>query len=65
MIRQRSPRFSSVEVAPHVEKTHHTMLFGKVFDDAQQINDVLLKMLDRWNSHDIEGYIGGRRTYWL
>src|ERR1700730_18171563 len=24
--------------------------------DAQQVNDVLLKMLDRWNAHDIEGY---------
>jgi hypothetical protein len=23
--------------------------------DAQQVYDVLLKMLDRWNAHDIEG----------
>ena len=25
--------------------------------DAQQVYDVLLKMLDRWNAHDIEGYL--------
>ena len=25
--------------------------------DAQQIYEVLLKMLDRWNAHDIEGYM--------
>src|ERR1700736_6512675 len=29
--------------------------------DAQQVNDVLLKMLDRWNAHDIEGYM---EVYW-
>ena len=27
--------------------------------DAQQVYDVLLKMLDRWNAHDIEGHHGG------
>ena len=26
--------------------------------DAQQVYEVLLKMLDRWNAHDIEGYMG-------
>jgi hypothetical protein len=26
--------------------------------DAQQIYDLMLKMLDRWNAHDIEGYFG-------
>jgi len=25
--------------------------------DAQQINSLLLKMLERWNAHDIEGYM--------
>ena len=29
--------------------------------DAQQIYEVLLKMLDRWNAHDIDGYL---QTYW-
>ena len=29
--------------------------------DAQQIYEVLLKMLDRWNAHDIEGYL---EVYW-
>jgi uncharacterized protein (TIGR02246 family) len=29
--------------------------------DEQQIYNVLLKMLDRWNAHDIEGYL---EVYW-
>jgi hypothetical protein len=29
--------------------------------DSQQVYEVLLKMLDRWNAHDIEGYMG---VYW-
>jgi hypothetical protein len=29
--------------------------------DAEQVYQVLLKMLDRWNAHDIEGYMG---VYW-
>jgi uncharacterized protein (TIGR02246 family) len=29
--------------------------------DAQQIYEVLLKMLDRWNAHDLEGYL---EVYW-
>jgi uncharacterized protein (TIGR02246 family) len=29
--------------------------------DDQQVYEVLLKMLDRWNAHDIEGYMG---VYW-
>jgi uncharacterized protein (TIGR02246 family) len=29
--------------------------------DAQQIYDLMLKMLDRWNAHDIEGYL---EVYW-
>jgi hypothetical protein len=29
--------------------------------DAQPFYEVLLKMLDRWNAHDIEGYMG---VYW-
>jgi hypothetical protein len=29
--------------------------------DAQQVYELLLKMLDRWNSHDIEGHLG---VYW-
>ena len=30
--------------------------------DAQQVYEVLLKMLDRWNAHDIEGYM---EVYWM
>jgi uncharacterized protein (TIGR02246 family) len=29
--------------------------------DAQQIYEVLVKMYDRWNAHDIEGYL---EVYW-
>ena len=29
--------------------------------DAQRVYEVLLKMLDRWNAHDIEGYLD---VYW-
>jgi uncharacterized protein (TIGR02246 family) len=29
--------------------------------DSQQIYEVLLKMLDRWNAHDIEGHL---EVYW-
>jgi len=29
--------------------------------DAQQIYELMLKMLDRWNAHDIEGYL---EVYW-
>ena len=29
--------------------------------DAQQVYEVLLKMLDRWNAHDIEGHM---EVYW-
>ena len=25
--------------------------------DSQQINNLLLKMLERWNAHDIDGYM--------
>ena len=30
--------------------------------DAQQVYEVLLKMLDRWNAHDMEGYM---EVYWM
>ena len=29
--------------------------------DAEQVYDVLLEMLDRWNSHDMDGYL---KVYW-
>src|ERR1700722_14396914 len=29
--------------------------------ETQQIYDIMLKMLDRWNAHDIEGYM---EVYW-
>jgi hypothetical protein len=29
--------------------------------EAQQVYEVLLKMLDRWNAHDVEGHLG---VYW-
>lgn len=30
-------------------------------DDIKSINDTLIKMLDRWNAHDIDGYLS---AYW-
>jgi len=30
---------------------------GTPKSDSQQVYEVLLKMLDRWNAHDIEGYM--------
>ena len=34
---------------------------GATKPDAQQVYEVLLKMLDRWNAHDIEGHL---EVYW-
>ena len=34
---------------------------GATKADAQQVYEVLLKMLDRWNAHDIEGHLD---VYW-
>jgi uncharacterized protein (TIGR02246 family) len=34
---------------------------GATKSDGQQVYEVLLKMLDRWNAHDIEGYL---EVYW-
>jgi uncharacterized protein (TIGR02246 family) len=34
---------------------------GDTKPDAQQVYEVVLKMLDRWNAHDIDGYL---QTYW-
>lgn len=34
---------------------------GSPKSDAQQVYEVLLKMLDRWNAHDIEGHM---EVYW-
>ena len=34
---------------------------GALKSDAQQVYEVLLKMLDRWNAHDIEGHM---EVYW-
>ena len=30
---------------------------GVIKPDSQQVYEVLLRMLDRWNAHDIEGYL--------
>ena len=43
---QNGWQFDSLRADSSVSKT-----------DAQQIYEVLLKMLDRWNVHDIEGYL--------
>ena len=43
---QNGWQFDSLRAVSSVSKT-----------DAQQIYEVLLKMLDRWNAHDIEGYL--------
>jgi uncharacterized protein (TIGR02246 family) len=34
---------------------------GVTKPDAQLVYEVVLKMLDRWNAHDIDGYL---QTYW-
>jgi ketosteroid isomerase-like protein len=34
---------------------------GEAKSDGQQVYEVLLKMLDRWNRHDIEGHL---EVYW-
>lgn len=34
---------------------------GTAKSDGQQVYEVLLKMLDRWNAHDIEGHLA---VYW-
>ena len=34
---------------------------GATTPDAQQVYQLLLKMLDRWNAHDIEGHL---EVYW-
>src|ERR1700726_473293 len=43
-------QFDSLVANPSVSKS-----------DAQQVYEVLLKMLDRWNAHDIEGHL---EVYW-
>ena len=43
---QNGWQFDSLSANPNVSKS-----------DAQLIYEVLLKMLDRWNAHDIEGYM--------
>src|ERR1700693_3432304 len=47
---QNGWQFDSLRANPSVSKP-----------DAQQIYDLMLKMLDRWNAHDIEGYL---EVYW-
>ena len=47
---QNGWQFDSLVADPSVSKP-----------DAQQVYDVLLKMLDRWNAHDIEGHL---EVYW-
>src|ERR1700744_5262632 len=34
---------------------------GTVKSDGQQVYEVLLKMVDRWNAHDVEGHL---EAYW-
>ena len=47
---QNGWQFDSLVADPSVSKP-----------DAQQVYDVLLKMLGRWNAHDIEGHL---EVYW-
>ena len=47
---QNGWQFDSLVADPSVSKP-----------DAQQVYEVLLKMLDRWNAHDIEGHL---EVYW-
>ena len=53
---------------PAVAQEQNTWQFGSLpanssvpKPDDQQVYEILLKMLDRWNAHDIEGYLG---VYW-
>ena len=47
------------------ENAWHCEFLGSKSDntepDAQRVYEVLLKMLDRWNAHDIEGHL---EPYW-
>jgi hypothetical protein len=47
---QNGWQFDSLRANPSVSKS-----------DAEQVYEVLLKMLDRWNAHDIEGHL---EVYW-
>ena len=47
---QKGWQFDSLVVDPSLSKP-----------DDQQVYQILLKMLDRWNAHDIEGYM---EVYW-
>jgi uncharacterized protein (TIGR02246 family) len=50
--------------AQETKESQSDSLYGSSSDaksDQQQIYDILLKMLDRWNAHDIEGYL---EVYW-
>ena len=47
---QNGWEFDSLRANPNVAKP-----------DAQQVYEILLKMLDRWNAHDIEGHL---EVYW-
>jgi uncharacterized protein (TIGR02246 family) len=47
---QKGWEFDSAQSGANVSKS-----------DAQQVYEVLLKMLDRWNAHDIEGHL---EVYW-
>ena len=53
---------------PAVAQEQNAWQFGSLHgnssvskSDDQQVYEVLLKMLDRWNAHDIEGYM---KVYW-
>jgi hypothetical protein len=61
--------FLALASAPQAKAQEHTgwqldslhANSGVTKPDAQQVYEVVLKMLDRWNAHDIYGYL---ETYW-
>src|ERR1700727_1852578 len=61
--------FLALASAPRAKAQEHTgwqldslhANSGVTKPDAQQVYEVVLKMLDRWNAHDIDGYL---ETYW-
>jgi hypothetical protein len=45
----------------HCSSAHSLRIQAVSRPDNQQVYEILLKMLDRWNAHDIEGYM---EVYW-
>jgi hypothetical protein len=53
------PVMAQEQIGWQFDSLHPNSIVSK--PDAQQVYEVLLKMLDRWNAHDIEGHMA---VYW-